>query len=124
MKNYFAEFLGQIRGSGTQSDLAGKLGITQGSVSDFLRGEYPPSYEVLQKLVELGYNPMAMLTGNGPLKFSEELPNFPSSVVAIADKLAKHPELISPLSQMIETAEKLAQVNEQLKSELKRLKKK
>lgn len=56
----------------SQEELGKMLGISQSSAGDLLRGKFAPSYEVMQRLtVTHGYNPVAMLTGNGPLKLGE-----------------------------------------------------
>ena len=124
MKNYFAEFFAQVRGSGTQSEWAVKLGISQGSMSDLARGNFAPSYEVLQRFVELGYNPTAMLLGVGPLNLGDVGKQLPSAVTALAGRLAKYPDLIEPLSKTIEAHENLVRVQESLKTEFHRKKKK
>ena len=116
-------FLSQLRGSGTQSELAAKLGITQGAVSGLMRGDFLPSYEVMQKFVELGYNPMAMLTGSGPLKLDQPVQPLPIQLAPIADKLHKYPEVLESLRDAIETREKLDAVQQQLKAKFQPKKK-
>jgi len=94
------------------------LGISQGAVSDLLSGKFAPSYEVMQRLVELGYNPLTMLSGKGPLRLDGEPSQIPVQLASVAGVLYKYPELLGTVRDAIETREKLEAAQNQLKAEL------
>ena len=83
-----------------------------------MSGKNTASYALLQRLTAKGYNPFAMLTGKGPLKLEDVGKQLPPASLQLAERLAKYPELIEPLSKTVEAHENLARVKEALQSEI------
>lgn len=60
-------------GRGTQAKLAASIGVSQGSVSRYLNGEWPSAETLLRLPEALGVSGHWLLTGKGPM-IAEETP--------------------------------------------------
>lgn len=113
------------RGLKTQQQLAEFLGITQPSVNNLLNGG-KPSYDLIQHMVvSLGYNPVPMFTGLGPLRLRDADASYkvPTDLLKIAEKLADYPALVHDLVKHVEVAEEYQRTKEELKARLGKAKK-
>jgi transcriptional regulator with XRE-family HTH domain len=127
LENYFPSFLKRIKGKMTQEELGKMLGISQSSAGDLLRGKFAPSYEVMQRLTIIyGYNPVAMLTGRGPLRLNEAdvAYRLPTELLEVVEKLSEYPDLVHNLVNHIKIAEEYERTKEELKARLQKMKKK
>lgn len=81
-----------IRGSVLQPDMARRLGVSKTTYSRWERGVREIGADGLKRLVELGWNPMWLLTGEGPERL-EALQDKGSEVVATQSQPAQLPDL-------------------------------
>lgn len=113
----FSERLGVIVGQERQIDFANRVGISQTTLSRLLNGKQEPGPDVLMKLCEAGYNVNWLLTGRGPVRIDAlgQYPAVPGEVVAVAEQIAKYPNLVEPIIGLIQANEQMKQAFELLK---------
>lgn len=95
MNERLAEMFSELKSEGyTQTKIAEALGITQGTVSAYVRGDSMISVPVAQLIeIKFGYNKDWILAGELPKKVEQISKKAVSEDVEFARKIFKDPEL-------------------------------